>query len=214
MTRFFRHHWVGLLALIFGLGAFVLALTPPSLQTSLEVVRQVCEEGAPGEQGPQGEQGEPGAPGVCGPAGEAGEVGPEGPQGARGATGSAGAQGEQGDIGPAGPQGIQGEVGARGPTGLKGLRVPRQLRLVTPWAVEQSAVLSPRSRETLGFTVPQSEMVTLFLSVSASTSTTLRILEQGSTTSPCPTRQSMTRNFGVATSSMTARIITTCSPAV
>lgn len=124
MTRFFRHHWVGLLALIFGLGAFVLALTPPSLQTSLEVVRQVCEEGAPGEQGTQGEQGEPGAPGVCGPAGEAGEVGPEGPQGARGATGSPGAQGEQGDIGPAGPQGIQGEVGARGPTGPQGPEGP------------------------------------------------------------------------------------------
>lgn len=121
MTRFFRHHWVGLLALILGAGAFVLALTPPSLQTSLEVVRQVCEEGAPGEQGPAGEQGEPGVPGVCGPAGEAGDVGPQGPQGARGPAGPAG---DAGEVGPAGPQGIQGEIGARGPTGPQGPEGP------------------------------------------------------------------------------------------
>ena len=124
MTRFFRHHWVGLLALIFGAGAFVLALTPPSLQTSLEVVRQVCEEGAPGEQGPAGEPGEPGLPGVCGPAGEAGEVGPEGPEGARGDTGERGAQGlpgERGPIGLTGPIGPPGPEGPKGDTGEAGI---------------------------------------------------------------------------------------------
>lgn len=134
MTRFFRHHWMGLIALIFGVAALVLALTPPSVQTSLEVVRQVCEEGAPGEQGLPGEQGEPGVPGACGPIGETGEVGPEGAQGARGPAGPAGPQGEQGETGPAGPQGIQGEVGARGPTGPEGPEGPA--------AAEQSYTVS------------------------------------------------------------------------
>lgn len=127
MTNFFRSHWVGIIGLFFGASALILAMTPPSVQTSLEVVRQVCEDGPVGDVGPQGEpgeQGEPGVQGLCGPEGAVGPAGEEGPEGARGATGAQGEQGEPGLQGVQGPQGIQGEIGPRGATGPQGPEGP------------------------------------------------------------------------------------------
>ncbi len=121
MAEFLRVQWLAVIALVFGVFGLAAAYGANNPQTTLEVVRQTCVDGAQGETGIQGEPGEQGEPGICGPQGIEGPAGPQGETGPRGATG---AQGEQGTQGLQGVQGVQGEVGARGPTGATGPEGP------------------------------------------------------------------------------------------
>lgn len=124
MTGFFRRQWIALTALGLGILALLLAIAPPTVERSIGVVREVCEEGVPGDPGPPGQPGEQGPQGICGPIGEQGLVGPEGPPGPSGETGAQGPQGEQGLIGPIGPTGLTGPAGPTGSTGPTGPEGP------------------------------------------------------------------------------------------
>lgn len=124
MPGFFRRQWIALLALGLGILALLLAMAPPTIERSIDVIREVCEEGAPGEPGPPGEPGAEGPQGVCGPIGEQGIVGPEGPPGPSGEGGAEGPQGEPGLTGPIGPTGLTGATGPSGPTGPTGPEGP------------------------------------------------------------------------------------------
>ncbi|MEY2900443.1 MAG: hypothetical protein RL247_609 [Actinomycetota bacterium] len=120
MVGFFKRQWIAILALVLAAGALLLAVAPPSVERSIEVYREVCVDGAPGEQGETGEQGEQGLTGEQGLQGETGPPGICGPEGASGASGPEGPPGPAGDVGPAGPEGPQGERGLRGLTGDTG----------------------------------------------------------------------------------------------
>ena len=115
MVTFFRRQWIAILALILASGALLLAVTGPSSETTIDVIREVCVEGEQGDPGPQGEQGEPG---VCGVEGAVGPAGPEGP------PGPAGEQGPAGPEGAVGPRGLPGEIGLTGPAGPTGATGP------------------------------------------------------------------------------------------
>ena len=117
MANFLRVQWLAIIAIVLGAFGLAAAYGANNPQTTLEGVRQICEDGEQGNQGIQGEPGEQGESGICGPEGVAGSAGPQGETGPRGATG---AQGEHGIQGIQGDQGVQGEVGARGPTGDTG----------------------------------------------------------------------------------------------
>lgn len=136
MKQFLSHQWLALIAALVAIGSVGFSVSANSQSvTTVEAIRVLCEDGAPGatgspgvdgqdgaagEQGIQGETGPQGETGECGPQGETGSTGPQGPQGETGPQGPIGPQGPTGAQGPAGPQGPTGATGPIGPQGLIG----------------------------------------------------------------------------------------------
>ena len=127
MKQFLAKQWIAVIAAVISIGSVGIALTATSqATTTVEAIRILCEDGAPGATGEQGPTGEPGADGEPGEQGEPGqtgadgEQGPQGEQGLQGEIGPCGPVGPQGEIGPQGATGPQGEAGATGPTGPAG----------------------------------------------------------------------------------------------